>query len=64
MTQPQTPQITELEIREAELQMTGRPPVGATGFIGFVPNVPSAPPAPAAASTPGAPPSDSSQGNV
>jgi hypothetical protein len=34
-------QITEREIREAELQMTGRPPESATGFIGFIPAVPS-----------------------
>jgi hypothetical protein len=33
-------QITEHEIREAELQMTGRPPASATGFIGFVPAAP------------------------
>jgi hypothetical protein len=33
-------QITEYEIREAELQMTGRPPASATGFIGFVPATP------------------------
>ena len=50
MPDPQTSQITELEIREAELQMTGRPPSGATGFIGFVPATPSESPAPAPAS--------------
>lgn len=47
MPDPLTTQITELEIREAELQMTGRPPSGATGFIGFVPATPPLPPAPA-----------------
>jgi hypothetical protein len=47
MPDPRESQITELEIREAELQMTGRPPSGATGFIGFVPAAPAAPPAPA-----------------
>ncbi len=51
MPEPHETQITELEIREAELQMTGRPPSGATGFIGFVPATP-APPAPAAPSRP------------
>jgi len=36
-------QITERELREAELQMTGRPPASATGLIGFVPAVPPSP---------------------
>jgi hypothetical protein len=35
--------ITEREIREAELQMTGRPPASPTGFIGFVPAAPAGP---------------------
>ncbi|MGK2939141.1 MAG: hypothetical protein ACSLFR_15255 [Solirubrobacteraceae bacterium] len=39
MTERETPPITERELREAELQMTGRPPV-ATGFIGFHPVTP------------------------
>lgn len=32
-------QITERELREAEVQMTASPPVG-TSFIGFVPDAP------------------------
>ena len=40
MTERKGKQITEREIREAELQMTGRPPSSATGFIGFVPAAP------------------------
>lgn len=40
MTENGTKQITERELREAELQMTGRPPAPATGFIGFVPAPP------------------------
>lgn len=31
--------ITERELRKAEVRMTESPPVG-TGFIGFVPDVP------------------------
>lgn len=42
MTDTAKKQITEHEIREAELQMTGRPPATATGFIGFIPATPSA----------------------
>jgi hypothetical protein len=41
MAETENKQITERELREAELQMTGRPPV-ATGFIGFVPAAPGA----------------------
>jgi hypothetical protein len=37
MAERQTQPITERELREAELQMTGRPPSSATAFIGFVP---------------------------
>jgi len=44
MSDPYGTQITELEIREAELRMTGRRPNDAAGFIGFVPATPSAPP--------------------
>lgn len=40
MAEPNTKPITERELREAELQMTGRPPASATGFIGFKPAVP------------------------
>lgn len=40
MAENDTRQVTEREIREAELQMTGRPPTTATGFIGFVPATP------------------------
>jgi hypothetical protein len=40
MAERETQQITERELREAELQMTGRPPASATGFIGFVPAAP------------------------
>lgn len=40
MAENDTRQITERELREAELQMTGRPPAAATGFIGFVPAAP------------------------
>ena len=40
MTASDNKQITEREIREAELQMTGRPPASPTGFIGFVPASP------------------------
>jgi hypothetical protein len=40
MAEHETRQITEREIREAELQMTGRLPASATGFIGFVPAAP------------------------
>lgn len=36
--------VTEHEIREAEIQMTGRPPASATGFIGFVPAAPNGKP--------------------
>lgn len=36
MTDSQPKQITERELREAELQMAGNPPSTATGFIGFV----------------------------
>lgn len=43
-------EITKRELREAELQMTGRPPAGATAFIGFVPATP--PGSPAHAATP------------
>jgi hypothetical protein len=39
MAEAENNPITGREIREAELQMTGRPAV-ATGFIGFVPAVP------------------------
>jgi hypothetical protein len=39
MAETENKQITERELREAELQMTGRPPA-ATGFIGFVPAAP------------------------
>ncbi len=40
MAENETRQVTEHELREAELQMTGRPPTTATGFIGFVPATP------------------------
>lgn len=40
MAENETRQVTEQELREAELQMTGRPPGVATGFIGFVPATP------------------------
>jgi hypothetical protein len=40
MAENDTKQITERELREAELQMTGRLPVAATAFIGFVPAAP------------------------
>lgn len=43
MAERETFQITEREIREAELQMTGRPPAAATGFIGFVAAAPNSP---------------------
>ena len=43
MAENETQQITERELREAELQMSGRPPSTATGFIGFVPAVPASP---------------------
>lgn len=43
MADNETFQITEREIREAELQMTGRPPASATGFIGFVAAAPGSP---------------------
>ena len=36
MAENETRHVTEQELREAELQMTGRPPRVATGFIGFV----------------------------
>ncbi len=39
MAETENNPITGRELREAELQMTGRP-AGATGFIGFVPAVP------------------------
>jgi hypothetical protein len=42
MPERENRRITEHEIREAELQMTGRPPASATGFIGFVPAAPNA----------------------
>jgi hypothetical protein len=41
MADENTQRITERELREAELQMTGRIPASATGFIGFVPAGPS-----------------------
>lgn len=34
-----TREVTEREVREAEVQMTQSPPVG-TSFIGFVPDAP------------------------
>jgi hypothetical protein len=40
MSDQQTIQITERELREAELQMTGSPPTSGTAFIGFVPSQP------------------------
>jgi hypothetical protein len=40
MAENETRQVTEQELREAELQMSGRPPGVATGFIGFVPATP------------------------
>ncbi len=40
MAENETTRITDRELREAELQMTGRPPASATGFIGFVPDTP------------------------
>lgn len=40
MVENQSLQITERELREAELQMGGRLPASATAFIGFVPAVP------------------------
>ncbi len=43
-------QNPEHVLRESELQMTGRPPASATGFIGFVPAAPN--PAPGATGTP------------
>jgi hypothetical protein len=42
MPERENRRITEHEIREAELQMTGRPPASATGFIGFRPVAPNA----------------------
>jgi len=57
MSDPHGTQITELEIREAELQMTGRRPSDAAGFIGFVPATPSVPLPP---SPPSSPPRDAS----
>ena len=59
----QTAPITERELREAELQMTGRPPAGAAGFIGFVPAAPPAPSTPADAGATDAP-ADASQSAV
>ena len=49
MAENEPTQITERELREAELQMTGRPPASATGLIGFVP---AAPPSPVVAQQP------------
>jgi hypothetical protein len=43
MADKDTKQVTERELREAELQMTGHPPTTATGFIGFVPATPASP---------------------
>lgn len=43
MAEKDTKQVTERELREAELQMTGHPPSTATGFIGFVPATPGSP---------------------
>jgi len=43
MAENEPTQITERELREAELQMTGRPPASATGLIGFVPAAPASP---------------------
>jgi hypothetical protein len=40
MAERENRRITEQEIREAELQMSGRPPASATGFIGFIPAPP------------------------
>lgn len=40
MAEREKRRITEQELREAELQMSGRPPASATGFIGFVPAAP------------------------
>jgi hypothetical protein len=40
MAETDNKQIVEREIREAELQMTGRPPASPAGFIGFVPATP------------------------
>lgn len=40
MAENDTKQISERELREAELQMTSPPPAGATAFIGFVPAAP------------------------
>ncbi len=33
MAENETQQVTQRDLREAELQMTGRPPAAATGFI-------------------------------
>jgi len=40
MAERESTPITERELREAELQMSGRPPASATGFIGFRPAAP------------------------
>jgi hypothetical protein len=40
MAEREKRRITEQELRDAELQMSGRPPASATGFIGFVPAAP------------------------
>lgn len=40
MPERESQSISERGIREAELQMTGRPPASATGFIGFRPVAP------------------------
>jgi hypothetical protein len=55
MAENEPTQITERELREAELQMTGRPPASATGLIGFVPAAPASPD--------GSPPADAASSN-
>jgi hypothetical protein len=61
MADRETSRITERELREAELQMTGRPPPSATGFIGFVPASPGFAAANGAAAVPVPTPSGSTE---